>query len=252
VNHVLVAALMVALGLAGCAGEASGPEDEDAEEEVFDDLGLEATETTGVIRGVVVDQAIRPLAGANVTLTIPGGGKESVRTGEAGTFGFSDLDPGTYFVAARKLGYNSTQTAVEVVAGLDDPPVTSIMLEENPAETPYVQVYSYEGFITCGVAIVVTSVGCTTVTTVANLLGDSYIWNQQLEIKPDWAQGELVWDQTQPAGGYLIWEIVPGGTNSPAGYRETGPSPALAYWDNETIDNWWDHDTTPVSERGIN
>ena len=38
---------------------------------------------------------------------------------------------------------------------------------------------------------------------------------------PRWAQGELVWDQTQAAGGMLIWEMVEDGTNQYRGYRET-------------------------------
>jgi hypothetical protein len=91
---VALVALLAAALLAGCSG--SNPSDKSSTEPTFDDLGLQATSSTGVIRGVVVDDAIRPVAGATVSLTGESTG-ETVSTA-AGTFGFDALAPGTYFL----------------------------------------------------------------------------------------------------------------------------------------------------------
>jgi outer membrane lipoprotein-sorting protein len=56
-NVLLLSFLVAATTLAGCAESAATPEDAFAEE--FEDL--QATETTGVIRGLVVDSSINPV-----------------------------------------------------------------------------------------------------------------------------------------------------------------------------------------------
>src|ERR1041385_6406528 len=98
-SFAIVAVLAGAL-LAGCssnnhAATPAGPS--------FDDLGLQATQTTGVIRGVVVADAIRPLAGAKVALSGPEG--RTTNTTAQGTFGFDGLAAGTYFVRVSKAGF---------------------------------------------------------------------------------------------------------------------------------------------------
>src|SRR5688572_2997273 len=96
----IVALSLCGLLLAGCSsspeGDGAGPD--------FSDLGLDASDTTGLIRGIVVDDAIRPVAGANVTLT-PGG--QTARTTANGTFGFDGLAAGSYFLAVELYGYES-------------------------------------------------------------------------------------------------------------------------------------------------
>ena len=112
--------------LAGCADEAA-PEVDDFAQNL--DQELQATEDTGIIRGVVVDFAIVPVADATVTLT---GLDRSTQTNEAGAFGFDGLEPGTYFLEISKLGYNSTQASTDVEAGTDTPPVVKVRLEAAP------------------------------------------------------------------------------------------------------------------------
>ncbi len=199
-------------------------------------MDVHATDTTGVIRGIVVDNAIRPLEHATVTVKAAGKTLTNL-TNANGGFGFEGLEPGTYFVQAGKLGYKAGQTSVEVVAGVSDPEVKRISLDLEPSTRPYVESVSYTGYLECGVAVFYTSVGCTTEGFLADATGSQAIWNIKYSILPNWTQGELIWDQTQQAGGDLIWEAVwaGGSGNSHCGHRETTVSPALAYMNNSVL-----------------
>src|SRR5688572_6819746 len=208
--------LLVAALLAGCSSPPSdGPEP--AEPADFEELDLVATSTTGVIRGVVVDVAIRPVANASITLTP---GDQTTRSTATGTFGFESLEPGTYFLKVEKIGYNSTQTSTEVAAGVAEPEIVKVLLTSVPGTQPYVEVLTFTAFITCGVAVVVSSVGCNTYPPLGEALGDSVYFPVEFTAMPMWTQGELVWDQTQAAGGQAIWQIAG------CGYYCAGP-PAM-------------------------
>jgi hypothetical protein len=113
-----LAVMLMSLGLAGCA--AGGDGSEEADDLAVSDLGLEATATTGIIRGVVVDEAIRPLPGVRVTLVVEGETKQT-ESNDAGAFGFDSLPPGTYFLKAERFGFESIQQAAEVKAGDSQP-----------------------------------------------------------------------------------------------------------------------------------
>ena len=227
----LLAAALLASGLAGCSspsakGGSSGPTAD------FSTLGLQATATTGVMRGLVVDEAIRPLADALVGLSP---GNQTTHTNAQGAFGFAALAPGTYFVRVAKDGYNATQTSTDVVAGVAEPPVVKIVLGRNPATAPYIETLHFSGFLTFGASIGITSIGTTINPALSGALNDQSIWTVSFTVVPKWSQGELVWQQDQPAGGDLIWEMVVGGSNDHKGYRETAPSPALAYWNTSVL-----------------
>lgn len=148
-----LAAILVASALAGCSGKSQDEEAEPAEPAV-EDLGLVATASTGIVRGVVVDEAIRPLA--NVSVELRGGPEpKAATTNAAGAFGFDLLEPGTYFLEATKPGYFAVQQSVEVVAGDDRPPVAKILLKANPATTPFVNVQVFDGFVECTTSFLV-------------------------------------------------------------------------------------------------
>src|SRR5688572_21074791 len=97
--------------LAGCTGGGDGPPPAD-EPVDFSNLELEATETTGVIRGVVVDDAIRPLA--NATVTLVSDGDRTATTTDSGTFGFEQVPPGTHFLTVSRFRYLDQQQSVDV------------------------------------------------------------------------------------------------------------------------------------------
>lgn len=224
----LLAALLLAAALAGCSSKDGGAPAPSAGPD-FTDLGLEATSTTGVIRGIVVDSAIRPLANATVVLTP---GDQTAHSTAAGTFGFDGLEAGSYFLKVRKAGYSETQTSAQVDAGVQDPPLVHVQMAALPGTAPYYETYVFHAFITCGAAIVATSVGCDTSPDVGKALGDQVYFQFNFTTLPMLTQGELVWEQTQPAGGEMIWEIADPDAPPPqphVGYRETGTSPALAY-----------------------
>ena len=235
-----IASVLLVCLLAGCttppADEPEGPS--------FDDLGLDATATTGVIRGIVVDDAIRPVANASVTLTP---GNQTATTTAAGAFGFSALEPGTYFLKVERAGYNATQTSTQVEAGVAEPPIVKIQLVLNPSKLPYVEALQFSGFLSLGLSIGITSVGTTINPTLSEAMGDQSIWTVYPDEVPTWAQGELVWEQNQAGGGMLIWEMVQGGTNNFRGHRETAVSPALAYWNTTVIQE----NTTSILDDGI-
>ena len=228
---LLLAIPLLATALAGyCFAGASQPTPSSGAD--FSALDLQATSTTGVIRGVVVDAAIRPLANATVEVS-PGAG--STRTTAGGAFGFDGLDPGTYFLKVHKAGFQATQASTEVVAGVAEPPLVRIQLVADPVTTPYVDAFHFQGFLTFGAAVFATSIGTTIFGPVADSIGDQSIWVLNFTTLPMWAQGELVWEQTQPLGGEFIWEMTDT-SNTHYGHRETTVSPALAYWDTETLE----------------
>ncbi|MGB0651919.1 MAG: carboxypeptidase-like regulatory domain-containing protein [Thermoplasmatota archaeon] len=139
---------LLAVALAGCSSD--GGDEQAAPDDVdFGDLDVEATSTTGAIRGVVVDGSIRPIAEANVVLRTPGGTEETTSDSE-GRFAFSEVDPGTHFLEVTKLNHEPAQVSVTVVAGDDNPPVTKVLLTRLFAQEPYTDALKAIGFLTCG------------------------------------------------------------------------------------------------------
>lgn len=141
--------LGLSLLLAGCSS-APAPE-AGSDTTSFDDLAIAATATTGVIRGVVVDDRITPIAGALVALTGSGVERSGTSDGE-GRFAFANLQPGTYFLRVSSLLHDEQQTAVEVIAGEDAPPIVKVQLTRRFSQEPFVEALKHEGFIQCNQA----------------------------------------------------------------------------------------------------
>lgn len=142
----LVACLLfTALLLSGCAASKT-PDEQKAEELAEGAPEIEVTETTGGIRGVVVDDAIRPIKGATVEIV---GTDKKHTTDDTGLFSFSGLEAGPYFVKASHQLYDVQQQSVEVRAGVADPDPVKILLTRVVLENPYIQTIKYDGFIVC-------------------------------------------------------------------------------------------------------
>lgn len=190
----LVLLVLGAIAFAGCS-------DKKIDEEDPGD-GLIVTDDTGVIRGVVVDPAIRPLAGAAVTVADADGVVKEEVTGAEGTFGFDGLAEGTYTVRATKLGYNGAPQAVDVTAGVERPPAVRMILEVDPETTPYYTEYVFDGFIECGFTSPAVGVALCGVVDDETLNEDSQV-RYPFDRTPTWIQSELSWQSTQAAGGEL-------------------------------------------------
>lgn len=141
--HKTVVMVLLLVTLAGCADEPA-PETEEGPK-------LDVTDDTGGIRGVVIDQAILPVAGATVRIT---SAELETTTDEEGLFTFEGLDPGTYFLDVSKPLYSRAQTSVDVVAGVAEPDLVKVHITKLIDGTPYVETHQFEGFYECAFALV--------------------------------------------------------------------------------------------------
>ncbi|HEX2065491.1 MAG TPA: carboxypeptidase-like regulatory domain-containing protein [Candidatus Thermoplasmatota archaeon] len=137
-----MALLFVSL-LAGCAESGGDP----TSTQTFGSGAppLQVDERTGGIRGVVVEPAITPLAGAKVGLNTG----QSTVSDKAGLFQFSGLPPGDYLLTVSKPGYTTKQTSTTVRAADAAPPIVKVELVPNPSQRPYVEVHKLNGFYEC-------------------------------------------------------------------------------------------------------
>jgi hypothetical protein len=197
--RALVAGLLAATMLAGCAG---GAGDEAPVEAVdFDALDLEATATTGIIRGIVVDEAIRPLAGADIGTTLPDGAVRNATSAADGAFGFDGLPPGTYFLTVRKAGFLVQQANADVVAGVAEPPLVKVLLTADPSSLPYISIYQYDAFIACSFTLVTVSFAACGLA--AEQTNNAFLVNYRPDKAPTFIQIEAIWTSTQVLGGEL-------------------------------------------------
>jgi hypothetical protein len=201
--------LAAAVLLAGCNAP---PESADAAGDVgiegLDKLALEATATTGVLRGVVVDEAIRPVANASVTVRGPGD-ERTATTAADGLFGFAGLAPGTWFVSVGKVAYEETQVSVEVVAGVADPAVVKVLLVFVPGEAPFLTEVHVEAFIQCivpgaNVCAIINLYPCIVAGYCDPIVDDTsfvVLHDEVVSLQrvPDWLQTEILWESTQAA-----------------------------------------------------
>jgi hypothetical protein len=218
--------------MAGCAGD-GGNDGSSATGPTFDDLDLAPTATTGILRGIVVDDAIRPVAGA--TITLQGDDPREATSTEAGTFGFDSLAPGPYFLTVSKPGFLAAQASAEVVAGVAEPPVVKVLLGIDAANQPYVEAYVFSGFIECmtpnvalcGLINDLVAIGTGT----ENVTQDNSQVVYPLSKVPTWVQTEMVWQSTQAAGSEMsVMYSYFYGCDDPTFYCDheaSGPSPLL-------------------------
>ena len=236
---VTAAAALLLTALAGCSGSKGGEGDpiDDAD---FKELDLQASATKGIIRGVVVDEAIRPLSAAKVTLQSELGPREAV-TSEDGLFGFDDLDPGTYFMVATKAGFKASQTSTDVVAGIEEPPVVRVLLSPDASfVAPYFEQFVFEGFMECS-----TGAGAAGGYLYGNVCSfspeafpnDKVNTRYALSGAPTFVQSETVWQSTQTVSNWLSHSFHYDDASHDDGINDlqvAGPSPLVNTMDAET------------------
>lgn len=150
---ILSLLLACALALAGCA---DGGDDRPAPQ----DLVVETSPGLGAVVGVVVDEAILPLADAQVVLESDPPREQA--TDAQGQFAFADVAPGTYFLRVAKAGYDAAQASVEVKADEPAPPVVKVQLARLFDQDPFVEQFKFDGFLTCSYFAVLITAPCIT------------------------------------------------------------------------------------------
>jgi hypothetical protein len=195
----LAGALLLAVALAGCTDDAG---DADA---MTDTMTQEAL-TKGVLRGVVVDEAIRPLADAVVQVKRAGVPVVEVATDADGNFGVPNLDAGNYSVNATKPGYLGNEVPAVVVGGDNLPPIVQILLQAAPVDAAFVWPHLWNGQVACGTT---TQNWCAAINFVSGIeisednsflfLFDDYMAYGRT---PDFLQVEFVWEPNSPASNW--------------------------------------------------
>jgi hypothetical protein len=210
--------------MAGCSGGAGDEEGSALPAADFEELKLEATATTGVIRGIVVDEAIRPLAGAEIGTTLPDGGAvRNTTSAEDGAFGFDGLPPGTYFLTVSKPGFLTQQANADVVVGISDPPITKVLLTADPTSLPYVGAYQFDAFIACSFTLVTVSFAACGLA--AEQTNNAFLVNYWPDKAPKHVQIEAIWQSTQALGGELGLSVTALGPPQVGVNGTSGPSP---------------------------
>ncbi|MHB8633794.1 MAG: carboxypeptidase-like regulatory domain-containing protein [Thermoplasmatota archaeon] len=224
--------------LAGCSSKPAATQGPDCSDPHNAQDPLCTHSSTGSIRGVVTDAAIHPLAGVQVTVPLQGKPTLVANTTAAGSFGFSGLAPGTYFVQAVKPGFSPTQTSVDVVAG-EIPKVTKIVMAADMTTKPYYEVYHYQGFIECSVNFVVNGLAACSVPNAGcgqapgapcNVTDDRFLVSYVPSGTLAWAQSEMVWQSTQQTGNQMDLLYTDFSNNNIDNYEDhTGSSPDVVH-----------------------
>ncbi len=102
--------------------------------------------STGMVHGVVVDEAIRPLAQALVALTKDEGLFASNATNTDGKFDFREVPAGVYVLSVELRGFAPSSTIVTVRAGSEDPPMVNLQMIAEPLSMPYVVAVQDRGY----------------------------------------------------------------------------------------------------------
>lgn len=217
-TKTLLAALLLATTLlAGCSGGGNGGGGGGGLDNVDQ---VDATATTGGIRGFVVDQKIVPIKGADVLVTP---GDKAVTTDEGGAFVISGLQPGTYFVKASHPLYETQQQSVEVEAGVAEPKPVKFQLVRTVSRDPYFTTLKFDGYIVCSANSAVllseecgegVGVDCVAPPAPCGRVGGQDNNNIQFNFQVDAGAAsivfEQVWEPTSDAGAELYTPI---GTN---------------------------------------
>jgi hypothetical protein len=136
----LAAALLLAALLAGCSGGDGGRGGLTVGGRTVS-ISAAPQAGKGALAGVVVDEAIRPVAGANVSVA----GQVVATTRDDGAFVLDALDPGSLILVVAAPGFLPIQTSAEVVAG--ETASVRVLLPRDNRPVPYHVTYSHDGFM---------------------------------------------------------------------------------------------------------
>ncbi len=232
-HAMLLALCMMLVGLAGCADVAPVDEADGDHDELYNEK--EVKDDKGVIRGVVVDNTIVPLAGASVGVV--GNDAMQATTTEAGAFAFANVEPGFVELLVDMNGYEAAKIQVNVVAGVKQPAIIQVMLTPDPSELPFIQPLTFNGYIDCSISSPAYRVAVCSLPGVEEAFADNFMATYEgLGPNPDFIQSEMVWESTQPAGDAMMFtleaDVLDGGE---VGDDAQGVSPLVIKSDKQRV-----------------
>jgi hypothetical protein len=216
----LVAGLLVACALAGCSSKATPAADPVA------DLDLHATATTGVLRGIVVDEAIRPVAGVTVHSSCL---NQTTVTNANGAYGLQGLPSGTCFLTFTKRGYTTVQSSYDVQAGVSDPVVLRTQIAQLPNSKPYHDILKFHGNQAFAITVF-NPVGHTRFVSSVPIFNGTFRSNVEYAPNPTWEQMVLAWEAKTQASMSLQLDhcVFPKGKSTCSYSNNTwGPAPMV-------------------------
>ncbi|HEX9816125.1 MAG TPA: carboxypeptidase-like regulatory domain-containing protein [Candidatus Thermoplasmatota archaeon] len=148
----LGAILLASAIFAGCVDTSAGTDSSSPS------WSMDPNGDTGIIDGIVIDDSVNPIVGAQIAVTTTAAVVQAV-TDTSGRFLLQGIPPGRQTLFAAALGYDSVAKAVDVVAGQ----VTSVSLtiQAIPIVQPYVETFGpYEGYFECRMARLGTTGEC--------------------------------------------------------------------------------------------
>jgi hypothetical protein len=136
----LATGLLLAAALAGCSGDDGGQDGLRIGSRTVS-VSAAPQDGKGAVAGVVVDEAIRPVPGANVSVA----GAVVARSGDDGVFVLVDVEPGTLVMTVSAPGFLEIQTTAEVAAG--QTASVRVLLARDDRPVPYHVTHSHDGFM---------------------------------------------------------------------------------------------------------
>lgn len=190
-----VVALLLLTAWAGCLGEEDG--------DVAPDPSA-APPQKGYLRGVVVDETIRPIAGAVVTVIQNGTEHATLTTGEDGEFGVGDLLAGNYTLNVTAPGFLDREVPAVVKGGELTPELVRITLVPVPVDAAFVWPIVWNGQISCGTTYQNWCAAMNFVTGVQIFNDESFrfLYDEFMawQRTPDMLQVEFVWEPNSEVG----------------------------------------------------
>ncbi len=205
-------ALLVTLAivLAGCSAAPSEPV-------AASEHDLVVTATTGILRCLVVDEAINPIEGAMVIIA-----GQVQHTEADGLCGADGLQPGNIQVHASKRGHAAALVVAAVEAGVATPDQVRIVLPVDPETVPYTQSFKHDAHIACST----TWTSACGHQALSGQTQDSSTTTIALDGAPFHLAVEAAWTSTQPLGDDLLVVVgagEPTGANAYQGLRGASP-----------------------------
>ena len=149
--------------------------------------------------------------------------------GADGAFGFSDLQPGTYFLEISAVGYGSVQSNADVEAGVEKPDVIKVQLIPDPSSLPYSESRQFDGHINLAVRYVANASTFT-------VDGATTARYEDIQPVPTWVQSEMTWEPTIDVANALKIQYTDDSSGLDNYVIDQGEAPLKISTDKETLE----------------